>query len=145
MGWGRGDILRKSVTNIGNFEWRNIWWHGISEIGAFADWKVVEGDTWQSRQSLILRCPPFATKEVTFDLFTSVRVTWKGGGGCLGWSGFYGGRKCRRWTGSLAKLHRWSHRASDLFHLFQVSFSLSLKKLTKCPLSLVTLDCDMFR
>ena len=31
-----------------------------------------------ARRSLILRCPPFATKEVTFDLFTSVQVTWRG-------------------------------------------------------------------
>ena len=34
-----------------------------------------------ARRSLILRCPPFATKEVTFDLFTSVQVTWRGWGG----------------------------------------------------------------
>ena len=35
----------------------------------------------EEQRSLILRCPPFATKEVTFDLFTSVQVTWRGWGG----------------------------------------------------------------
>ena len=41
----------------------------------------------EEQRSLILRCPPFATKEVTFDLFTSVRVTWKGGGVGGAWGG----------------------------------------------------------
>ena len=31
------------------------------------------------------------------------------------------------------------------YFIFSKYLSLSLKKLTKCPFSLVTLDCDMFR
>ena len=39
----------------------------------------------EEQRSLILRCPPFATKEVTFDLFTSVQVTWRGWSGEVEW------------------------------------------------------------
>ena len=103
---------------------------------------MVEGDTWQSRQSLILRCPPFATKEVTFDLFTSVRVTWKGGGGAWGGVGSMG-------EGNVGDGQEAWQSYTDgpiglrTYFIFSKYLSLSLKKLTKCPFSLVTLDCDM--
>ena len=81
--WDGGDIFRDSVTNIGNFEEEYLMTRNIGNRGICGLKSAAEG-TGQSRRSLILRCPPFATKEVTFDLFTSVRVTWNGGGGLPG-------------------------------------------------------------
>ena len=54
---------------------RNIGNRGICGL------KSAGGVAGQSRRSLIPRCPPFATMEATFDLFTSVQVTWRGWGG----------------------------------------------------------------
>ena len=77
---GLGDIFRESVTNIGNFEEEYLMTRNIGNRG-ICGLKSAAGGTGESRRSLILRCPPFATKEVTFDLFTSVQVTWRGWGG----------------------------------------------------------------
>lgn len=82
MGWG--DIFRESVTNIGNFEEEYLMTRNIGNRGICGLKSAAEG-TGQSRQSLIQRCPPFATKEVTFDLFTSVQVTWRGWSGEVEW------------------------------------------------------------
>ena len=105
---------------------------------------MVEGDTRQSRRSLILRCPPFATKEVTFDLFTSVRVTWKGGGGAWGGVGSMG-------EGNVGDGQEAWQSYTDgpiglrTYFIFSKYLSLSLKKLTQYPFSLVTLDWDRSR
>ena len=103
----------------------------------------MEGDARQSRRSLILRCPPFATKEVTFDLFTSVQVTWRGWGG--------EGRVGSMGEGNVGDGQEAWQSYTDgpiglrTYFIFSKYLSLSLKKLTKCPISLVTLDCEISR
>ena len=75
--WDGGDIFRDSVTNIGNFEEEYLMTRNIGNRG-ICGLKSAGGVAGQSRRSLIPRCPPFATMEATFDLFTSVQVTWRG-------------------------------------------------------------------
>ena len=66
-----------SVTNIGNFEEEYLMTRNIGNRG-ICGLKSAGGVAGQSRRSLIPRCPPFATMGATFDLFTSVQVTWRG-------------------------------------------------------------------
>lgn len=122
---GLGDIFRESVTNIGNFEEEYLMTRNIGNRG-ICGLKSAAGGTGESRRSLILRCPPFATKEVTFDLFTSVQVTWRGWGG--------GGRVGSMGEGNVGDgQEAWQSYTDGPIGLrtYFIFSSISLKKLAK--------------